>query len=242
MRTSKRRELKGLMITDKIPADLQNTWTTVDDYINQKLIPSDPILDAALTASADAGLPQIAVTPGQGKLLHLLARSISAKNILEIGTLGAYSTIWLARALPAEGRLVTLEADPKHAEVARANIANAGLEDKIELREGPALETLPELAAEGLLPFDFIFIDADKENNIGYFQWALRLSHPGALILIDNVIRDGAVADPNSTDPMVQGVRRLNDLLAKESRVCATTIQTVGSKGYDGFTLALVVS
>jgi len=230
------------MITDKIPADLQNTWTTVDDCINQKLIPSDPILDAALTASADAGLPQIAVTPSQGKLLHLLAHSISAKNILEIGTLGAYSTIWLARALPAEGRLVTLEADPKHAEVARANIANAGLEDKVELREGPALETLPELAAEGLPPFDFVFIDADKENNAGYFQWTLRLSHPGALILIDNVIRDGAIADANSTDPMVQGVRRLNDLLAKESRVCATTIQTVGSKGYDGFTLALVVS
>jgi len=225
-----------------IPAELQQTWTVVDDYINYHLVPSDPILDAALAASAAAGLPAIAVTPSQGKLLHLLARSVNAHNILEIGTLGAYSTLWLARALPADGRLITLEYSPKHAEVALANIEHAGLSEIVELREGPALETLPELAAEGLASFDFIFVDADKENNAGYFEWALKLSRPGSLILVDNVIRDGAVADPTSTDSMVQGVQRLNKLLAKETRVCATTIQTVGSKGYDGFTLALVLS
>ena len=220
---------------------MQNTWTAVDDYINRMLVPADPSLDAALKASSAAGLPEIAVTPSQGKLLHLLARSVSAKNILEIGTLGAYSTIWLARALPADGRLITLEFSAKHAKVACANIAHAGLSEKVELREGPALETLPELAAEGIEPFDLIFIDADKQNNAGYFEWALKLSRPGSLILVDNVIRDGAVADLTSTDPMVKGVQRLNELLAKETRVCATTVQTVGSKGYDGFTLALVL-
>jgi predicted O-methyltransferase YrrM len=220
----------------------QKIWTAVDDYINGQLVPPDPILESARQASAAAGLPDIAVTPSQGKLLHLLARSQNARNILEIGTLGAYSTIWLARALPAAGRLITLEASAKHAEVARANIAHAGLSGKVELREGPALETLPKIAAEGLPPFDLIFIDADKENNTGYFEWALRLSHPGSFIFVDNVIRDGAIADPKTKDPMVQGVRRLNDVLAKETRVIATTIQTVGSKGYDGFTLALVLS
>jgi predicted O-methyltransferase YrrM len=224
-----------------MPRKIKNkTWTAVDEYINSHFVPSDPVLDAARQASSAAGLPDIAVTPSQGKLLYLLARSQNACNILEIGTLGAYSTIWLARALPVDGRLITLEFDPKHAKVARANIAHAGLSDKIELREGPALETLPELAAEGLAPFDFIFIDADKENNVGYFEWSLKLSCPGSLIFVDNVIRDGEVADAKSKDPTVQGVRRLNDLLAKETRVIATTIQTVGSKGYDGFTLALV--
>lgn len=220
---------------------MQKTWTTVDAYINSQLVPSDPVLESALKDSAEAGLPEIAVTPSQGKLLHLLARSQNARNILEIGTLGGYSTIWLARTLPADGRIVTLEANPKHAKVALANIVRAGLSDKVELREGPALETLPELAAEGLASFDFIFIDADKENNAGYFAWALKLAHPGTLILIDNVIREGAVADENSKDPMVQGARRLNDDLAIETSVIATTIQTVGSKGYDGFTLALVI-
>lgn len=229
------------MITDKIPADLQQTWTAVDDYINSMLVPSDDALDAAVAASTASELPAIAVTPSQGKLLHLLARSIGAKRILEIGTLGGYSTIWMARALPADGRLITLEYSPKHADVARANIACAGLADKVDLRQGAALETLPRLAAENLPPFDFVFIDADKENNAGYFQWALRLTHPGSLILVDNVIRDGAVADASSTDPMVQGVRRLNELLAKQTRAFATTVQTVGSKGYDGFTLALVL-
>lgn len=224
-----------------IPDELQKQWTAVDDYIDSQLIPADPALDSARRASAEAGLPQIAVTASQGKLLHLLALSVNARNILEVGTLGAYSTIWLARALPADGRLVTLEADPKHAEIARGNIAHAGLAETVELREGPALDTLPELAAEGLAPFDLIFIDADKESNAEYFAWALKLSRPGSLIFIDNVIREGAVADPQSDDPMVMGVRRLNEALAKENRVVATTIQTVGSKGYDGFTLALVL-
>ena len=229
------------MITDKIPADLQQTWTTVDDYINSVLVPSDAALDGALARSAAAELPAIAVTPSQGKLLHLLARTINAKRILEIGTLGAYSTIWMARALPGDGRLITLEYSPKHADVARANIDRAGLGHIIELRQGGALETLPRIAAEGLPPFDMVFIDADKENNAGYFQWALRLTRPGSLILVDNVVRDGAVADGSSADPLVQGVRRLNELLARQPRVCATTIQTVGAKGYDGFTLALVL-
>jgi predicted O-methyltransferase YrrM len=230
------------MITDTIPAELQQKWTTVDDYIHGVLVPSDPALDAAIEASNAAELPAIAVTASQGKLLHLLARSVNAKRILEIGTLGGYSTIWMARALPADGHLTTLEFSPKHAKVAQSNIARAGLSDKVELRLGPALESLPKLAAENLPPFDFVFIDADKENNAGYFQWALRLTRPGSLILVDNVIRDGAVADASSSDPMVQGVRRLNELLAKQTCVCATTIQTVGSKGYDGFTLVLVTS
>jgi predicted O-methyltransferase YrrM len=216
-------------------------WNEVDDYIDSHLIPPDPILESARKASAAAGLPDIAVTPSQGKLLHLLARSINAHNILEIGTLGAYSSIWLARALPADGRLITLEFNPKHAEVARANIVHAGLSSKVDLREGAALDALPKIAAAKFPPFDFIFIDADKENNTGYFEWSLKLSHPDSLIFVDNVIRDGDVVDPNSTDPMVQGVQRLNQFLAKETRVIATTIQTVGAKGYDGFTLALVL-
>ena len=224
-----------------VPDELQQTWTAVDGYIDSQLVASDLALDFARQTSEAAGLPQIAVTPSQGKLLHLLARSVGAVNILEIGTLGAYSTIWLARALPDGGRLVTLEADPTHAEVARSNIANAELADRVELREGAALETLPELAAEGLAAFDFIFIDADKENNANYFEWALKLSRPGSMIFIDNVIREGAVADEASDDPMVLGVRRLNEALTKEPRVVATTIQTVGAKGYDGFTLALVL-
>lgn len=216
-------------------------WTEVDDYINDQLIPPDRALDTARKAAVAAGLPDIAVTPSQGKLLYLLARSQGARNILEVGTLAAYSTIWLARALPAGGRIVTLEFNPKHAKVARANIAHARLSDKVDLREGPALDTLPKLAAEKVPPFDFIFIDADKENNASYFEWALKLSRPGSLIFVDNVIRDGEVANAKTKDPMVKGVRRLNDLLSKETRVIATTIQTVGSKGYDGFTLALVV-
>lgn len=220
---------------------IQKTWAAVDDYIDSQLVPHDPVLEFALKTAAAANLPQIAVTPSQGKLLHLLARSQKARHILEIGTLGAYSTIWLARALPADGRLITLEFNPKHAEVARKNIAHAKLSEVVELREGPALESLPEIAAEGLSSFDFIFIDADKENNAGYFEWALKLSHPGSIIFIDNVIREGEVANAATKDPMVQGVRRMNEMLAKETRVLATTIQTVGSKGYDGFTLALVL-
>lgn len=229
------------MNSKAIPAALQKKWTAVDNYIESQLVPPDLVLEAARKASRAAGLPDIAVTPSQGKLLHLLARSQNARNILEIGTLGAYSTIWLGRALPSDGRLITLEFNPKHAEVARANIARAGLSDRVELREGPALKTLPKIAKEIHASFDFIFIDADKENNAAYFEWALKLGRLGSLIFVDNVIRDGEVANTRSKDPMVEGVRRLNDRLAKEKRVIVTTIQTVGTKGYDGFTLALVV-
>ncbi len=220
----------------------QEQWVAVDQYITDALVRPDPALDEALAASAAAGLPPINVTPNLGKFLHLLAKAQGARAILEVGTLGGYSTIWLARALPPGGRLVTLEVDPTHAAVARANVARAGLADVVELRLGPALETLPRLAAEGRGPFDLIFIDADKPSNPDYFRWALKLSRIGSLIVIDNVVRNGAVADPSSTDPSVQGVRRLNELLAAEPRVSATAIQTVGSKGYDGFTVALVVA
>ena len=220
----------------------QERWTAVDEYIGGLLLPPDPALDAALTDSAAAGLPPINVSPAQGKLLQLLARLQGARAILEIGTLAGYSTIWLARALPTGGQMITLEAEPKHAEVARANIARAGLSDVVELRLGPALETLPRLAAEGRGPFDLIFIDADKQSTAEYFSWALRLARRGSLIVVDNVVRNGAVADADSTDPSIQGIRRFNDVLAAEGRVSATAIQTVGSKGYDGFALALVTA
>jgi predicted O-methyltransferase YrrM len=217
-----------------------NSWNDVDAYLCERLLAPDQSLDAALEASTAAGLPPIAVAPNQGKLLALLAQIQGARSILEIGTLGGYSTIWLARALPTGGRLITLEADPLHADVARANIARAGLADAVELRLGRALETLPRLAAESVGPFDLIFIDADKPNNAEYFAWALALSRRGSLIIADNVVRDGAVIDAASLDPSVQGVRRFNERLAAEQRVSATAIQTVGSKGYDGFAIALV--
>lgn len=220
----------------------QERWTAVDQYIGDLLLPPDPELDAALQASAAAGLPQINVSPAQGKLLQLLAQLQGARAILEIGTLAGYSTIWLARALPPGGRLITLEAEPKHAEVARANIARAGLADIVELRLGPALETLPQLAAGGRGPFDLIFIDADKQSTAEYFRWALRLARRGSLIVVDNVVRNGAVVDADSTDPGIQGIRRFSEVLAAERRVSATAIQTVGSKGYDGFALALVTA
>jgi len=219
---------------------VNETWTAVDRYLADLFVPSDAVLDAALAASAAAGLPDIQVSPNQGKLLHLLARSHQARTILELGTLGGYSTIWLARALPPGGRLVTLECEPKHAEVARANIVRAGLADTVEIRIGPALETLLRLAAEGRGPFDLIFIDADKSGLPDYFSWSLKLSRPGSIIIIDNVIRDGAVIDATSTDPDVQGVRRMNEMIAAEKRVTATAIQTVGIKGYDGFAIARV--
>jgi predicted O-methyltransferase YrrM len=219
----------------------QEQWAAVDRYITGLLVPSDPVLDATLQSSVAAGLPPINVSPNQGKLLQILARAQGARNILEIGTLAAYSTIWLARALPPGGRLITLEFDPKHAEIARANLARAGLGDVVELRLGPALETLPRLAAEGLDPFDLIFIDADKESIPAYFAWSLMLARRGSLIIVDNVVRKGAVIDAASPDPDVQGVRRFNEILATEPRVSATAIQTVGSKGYDGFALVLVV-
>ena len=220
----------------------QDVWTAVDKYITDLLVPSDPALEASLQAASAAGLPPIQVSQVQGKLLHLLARACGARQVLEIGTLGGYSTIWLARALPAGGRVVTLEADPKHAEVARANFSHAGLTGVIELRQGPALETLPKLAAEGRGPFDLIFIDANKSNMPEYFDWALKLSRAGSVIIADNVIRNGAVLDAASGDDNIQGVRRFNERLAAEKRVSATEIQTVGSKGYDGFALAVVNS
>lgn len=220
--------------------DPQDHWTAVDQYLTGVLVGPDPALDAALSASRAAGLPAINVTPNHGKLLHLLARIHQARSILEIGTLGGYSTIWLARALPPDGTLVTLEVDPHHAEVARGNVERAGLADRVELRLGPALDTLPVLAEEGRGPFDLVFVDADKPNIPDYFRWALRLSRPGTVIVVDNTVRRGAVADASSTDPSVQGVRRLHELIAEEPRVTATALQTVGSKGHDGFTLALV--
>jgi predicted O-methyltransferase YrrM len=220
----------------------QEQWTAVDKFITDLLIRPDPALDSALKDSAAAGLPGINVSPPLGKLLHVLARAHGARNILEIGTLGGYSTIWLARALPANGRLITLESEPKHAEIASANIARARLSSVVELRLGKALDTLPKLAAEGRGPFDLIFIDADKPSNTEYFAWALRLSRPGTVIIVDNVVRKGAVIDSASTEENVQGARRFYDALARESRVVATAIQTVGSKGYDGFAIAIVLT
>ena len=213
-------------------------WAEVDDHLAALLAPHDAALDAALAASDAAGLPPHGVSPLQGRLLELLARLQGARAILELGTLGGYSTIWLARALPAGGRLVTLEADPSYAEVARANLARAGLQAAVEVLAGPALETLPTLTG----PFDLVFIDADKRRNPEYLDWALALTRPGSLIVADNVIRGGAVADRGSADPSVRGVRRFLELLADEPRVRATAIQTVGAKGYDGFALALVTA
>jgi len=218
----------------------QDQWKAVDNYLAGLLVAPDTALDAALEASTTAGLPPINVSPTHGKLLHLLATMQGARLILEIGTLGAYSTIWLARALPADGRLITLEADSKHADVARANIVRAGLEGIVELRLGKALDTLPQIAAGKNGPFDLIFIDADKQNIPRYFDWALRLSRSGTLIVVDNVVRGGAVVDAATEDTNVQGVRQFLDIVAREPRVSATAIQTVGLKGYDGFALALV--
>jgi predicted O-methyltransferase YrrM len=220
----------------------QTLWTEVDNYIGDLLVPRDAALAAALKASEVAGLPGIQVSPTQGKFLHLLARLMGARNILELGTLGGYSSIWLARALGDKGRLVTIESNPKHAEVARANLAFAGLSDRVELRVGSALEVLPLLAQQGRGPSDLIFIDANKSNMPEYFDWALQLSRPGSLIIADNVIRDGKVVEAASTDADIQGVRRFNEQVAAEKRVSATELQTVGSKGYDGFAMVLVVS
>jgi predicted O-methyltransferase YrrM len=217
-------------------------WTAVDSYLTGLLVRPDPALDGALDTIAAEGLPSISVAPNQGKLLYMLARMIGARSVLEVGTLGAYSTIWLARALPAGGRVITLEADAKHADVAKRNLARAGLSSMVDLRLGVALETLPKIAAEKLGPFDVIFIDADKVNTTSYFDWALKLAHVGSLIIVDNVVRDGAVADPKTGDASVKGMRRFFDRLAAESRVEATAIQTVGSKGYDGLAIARVIA
>jgi predicted O-methyltransferase YrrM len=219
---------------------MEDQWAAVDRYITEMLVAPDAALDAALATSAAAGLPAINVSPSQGKLLQIFARLVGARTILEIGTLGAYSTIWMARALPPGGRLVTLEADARHAELARTNIARAGLEGVVDLRLGNALDTLPIVAADAIGPFDLIFIDADKANTPAYFTWALKLARVGGLIVVDNVVRKGAVADPATRDPDVQGMRRFYEMAAAEQRVDATAIQTVGGKGYDGFSVVLV--
>jgi predicted O-methyltransferase YrrM len=215
-------------------------WTTVDRYIVDHLLPADDALERAQATSAKAALPDIAVSPNHGKLLYLLAKILGAKRILEIGTLGGYSTIWLARALAPGGSLITLEFDPKHADVARANIGHAGLGRVVQVRVGAALDVLPLLETEGRGPFDLIFIDADKVNTAPYFTWALKLSRPGSLIIVDNVVRDGAVADAASTDTSVQGMRRFYEAVKAEPRVDATAIQTVGIKGYDGVAILRV--
>ncbi len=220
--------------------NLEELWTDVDAYTNDLLIPPDASLAGALETSTKAGLRAINVAPNQGKLLLILARTCNAKKILEIGTLGGYSTIWLARALPEGGKLITLELDPTCAEIATSNIAKAGLSNRVELRLGKALESLPKLEAEGQGPFDLIFIDANKEDNREYFEWALKLSHPGSLIVVDNVVRKGAIIDSQSEDPDVIGTRRLFERMSTEKRVDATVLQTVGLKGYDGLAFAFV--
>jgi predicted O-methyltransferase YrrM len=216
----------------------QQLWTAIDEFLGKSLLPEDAALEAALNDSASAGLPEIQVTPCQGRFLQMLAQIISARDILEIGTLGGYSTIWLARSLPSGGRLITLEINPLYAQVAASNISRANLSKAVDLRVGPAIESLPKLAAERQRPFDLIFIDADKASTPDYFQWALKLSRRGTLIIVDNVIRKGALLDHESTDPAVQGMRRCIEMLGAEPRVTATAIQTVGSKGYDGFAIA----
>jgi predicted O-methyltransferase YrrM len=215
-------------------------WTAVDAYLADHLIVKDDALEAALKESEAAGLPAIQVTPLQGRMLAMFAQMVGARRILEVGTLGGYSTIWLARALPEGGRLITLEAIEKHATVARKNLKRAGVTDRVELREGPALETLPKIEAEGAGPFDFIFLDADKEHNAEYLEWALKLSHSGTVIVTDNVVREGEILDPKSDDPMVTGTRRFFEALAREPRVTATAVQTVSGKKYDGFALLIV--
>ena len=213
------------------------TWTTVDRYITDRLLPTDAALDGAVQASTDAGLPAIAVSPAQGKFLHLLAKLIHARRILEIGTLGAYSTIWLARALSPGGRLITLEFDPKHATVARANLGKAGLSGVVDVRVGRAIDALPTLANDE--PFDLTFIDADKPSTPDYFEWAIKLSHPGSVIIVDNLVRGGRLIDEKG-DEDIQGMRQFMDRLATDTRVNATALQTVGVKGYDGFAIAVV--
>ncbi len=217
-----------------------DTWNAVDAYIGTTVVQQDDALDAALRESAAAGLPSIAVSPAQGKFLMLLARAMQARAILEIGTLGGYSTIWLARGLVAGGRVVTLEANPRHAAVARVNVDRAGVGAQVDILPGRAIDTLPQLDGRADVPFDLVFIDADKPGIPAYFTWALQLTRPGSVILVDNVVRDGELANANSDDDNVRAVRRFHDMLAREPRVSATTLQTVGAKGYDGFTLAVV--
>ncbi|TPJ11559.1 O-methyltransferase [Mesorhizobium sp. B2-7-3] len=216
------------------------TWTAVDDYIVSSLFEADPVLDAVLAANRRQGLPAIDVSAAQGKLLSLLVRISSAKKVLEIGTLGGYSTIWMARGLPADGKVVTLELDPHHAKVARSNFERAGVADRVELRVGSALQSLTELGGENAGPFDLIFIDADKPNNPNYLAWALRLSRSGTVIVCDNVIRGGAVLDEDGRDANVEGARAAFSFIGGDKRLDGTAIQTVGAKGYDGFAIAIV--
>lgn len=214
----------------------QDQWSAVDEYFVGLLLPPDEALDAALQSTVDANMPLMNVAPNQGMLLHLLARSHNVRSILEIGTLAGYSTIWMARALPADGRLITLEINPDYAAIAQANIERAGLANVVEIQVGPAIESLPKLSG----PFDLVFIDADKVSNLAYLEWALKLTRAGSLIIIDNVVRNGAVTDPDSADASVQGTRRVLAALAENPRLVSTALQTVGSKGYDGFAIALV--
>jgi len=219
----------------------EDRWAAVDEWVTDLFGLADPVLEETLAAGEASGMPDIQISPTQGKLLELLARATRARTVLEIGTLAGYSTIWLARGLPADGRVVTLEYEPRHAQVARANLERAGFADRVEVVVGAALDTLPGLVGDDRAPFDLIFIDADKQGYPDYLTWSLRLSRPGTLIVADNVVRDGAVADPASTDPLVLGVRRFAELVAAEPRLAATTIQTVGVKGYDGLAFALVL-
>ncbi|HWB33405.1 MAG TPA: O-methyltransferase [Acidobacteriaceae bacterium] len=218
----------------------QELWTEVDRYITETIPHTDEQLEAAIAANHAAGLPMIDVSPPQGKLLHLLALACGARRVLEIGTLGGYSTIWMARALPPDGRLITLEVATKHADVARQNLVRAGVTSKVDIRVGPAAESLERLANEDAGPFDLIFIDADKPNNPVYWSWALKLARRGTVIVVDNVIREGAIADSKSNDPAILATRRMFEALGAERHVTATVVQTVGSKGYDGFVLAVV--
>jgi predicted O-methyltransferase YrrM len=224
------------------PLEQDDNWIAVDEYLTDRLVEDDPALAAALKDSAKAGLPPINVSPNQGKFLMLLAQAIGARRILEIGTLGGYSAIWLARALPADGRLLSLEADPAYAELARANLARAGLAEKVEVRVGRAQDTLPELIAQGAAPFDLIFIDADKPSTPDYYQWSVELARRGSLIVVDNVVREGRVIDAKSDSPHIQGLRRFFDLAAADSRVSGTAIQTVGAKGHDGLAILRVTA
>jgi predicted O-methyltransferase YrrM len=219
---------------------LDPIFLQVNQYIADLFVPSDAALDAVEQSIVDEGMPQISVSPVEGKLLHVLARLCGATRILELGTLGGYSTIWMARALPPTGRLVTIEADPSYATVARRNLERAGVHDRVAIRVGRALDVLPQIEAEGLRPFDMIFIDADKPPYAEYLAWALRLSRPGSVIIADNVIRDGEVLDPETKDDKVSGVQRFNKVLAAEERVSAIVVQTVGSKGHDGMAIAVV--
>jgi predicted O-methyltransferase YrrM len=223
-----------------LPKEALETWKQVDSFFTDALIPADSALDAALTVNREEKLPAIDVTPLQGKFLELMIRATGARRVLEIGTLGAYSTIWLARAVGDNGKVVTLELDPRHAQIAQRNLDNAGVADRVDLRIGPASKTLEALVAETTAPFDFIFIDADKAGYPDYIQWSLKLSRPGTLIIADNVVRDGKVIDPDDPDPNIQGVRRFTDVISADPRLSTTVLQTVGGKGYDGFAIAVV--